>query len=111
MRLPGARNSRRPRRAGSPSASRTSTSATRRCASWPGAGGVHAELELSDRARAALLELYARALAGAGGPLRTPATARAEQVELVVRRTPGRSTCVEDPSGALELVDLTLEVV
>ena len=72
---------------------------------------MHAELELSDGARAALLELYARALSGAGGPLRTPATARSEQVALVVRRTPGRSTHVRSPSGALELVDLTVELV
>ena len=73
--------------------------------------GVHAELELSDGARAALLELYARALSGAGGPLRAPATARSEQVALVVSRTPGRSTRVRSPSGVLELVDLTLELV
>ena len=73
--------------------------------------GVHAELELSDGARAALLELYARALSGAGGPLRAPATARSEQVALLVRRTPGRSTRVRSPSGALELVDLTVELV
>ena len=73
--------------------------------------GVHVELELSDGARVALLELSARALSGAGGPLRAPATARSEQVTLVVRRSPGRSTCLRSPSGALELVDLTLELV
>jgi uncharacterized protein (TIGR02677 family) len=72
--------------------------------------GVHAEFELSDGARAALLDLYARALSGASGPLRAPATARADQVALTVRRTPGRSTCVRSPSGLLQLVDLTLEL-
>ncbi len=73
--------------------------------------GVVGELALSDDARTVLLELYARALSGAGGPLTGPARALADGVELVVTRTPGSSTTVRSPAGSLELVDLSLELV
>jgi uncharacterized protein (TIGR02677 family) len=73
--------------------------------------GAWSHVRLSDDARAAMLELYARALAAAGGPLEPGATASAESdtgLRLVVRRTPGRSTVVTSPHGRLELCDLTL---
>ena len=80
-RPPGGKTSPRPRPAGSPSKSGASTSATRRCASWRRAGAC------------------------------TPSSSSPTVPALVVRRSPGRSTCVRSPSGALELVDLTVELV
>jgi uncharacterized protein (TIGR02677 family) len=75
------------------------------------AGGMVTELKLSDAARGALLELYAEALAGAGGPLPTGgAAASAGTVRLHVRRSPGRETTLRSPSGVLRLLDLELEI-
>lgn len=71
-------------------------------------------VRLSDEARAALLELYARALVGRGRPLgggdQADAEVPAAGWRLVVRRTPGAGTVVTSPAGRLELVDLTLAV-
>ncbi|HEU4675832.1 MAG TPA: TIGR02677 family protein [Motilibacteraceae bacterium] len=77
-------------------------------------------VRLSDDARATLLEVYARALAGAGGPSRVGeraeaaadagATAGPSAFRLHVRRTPGRSSTVQSPAGRLELHDVTLVV-
>jgi len=77
------------------------------------AGRPLLDLQISDAGRAQLLELHARALAGAGGPLagRTVAAAALPDgtvVELQVRPTPGTDTIVESPSGTLRLHDLTL---
>ncbi|MDP9436508.1 MAG: TIGR02677 family protein [Actinomycetota bacterium] len=79
------------------------------------ARGAGLELSLSEAARSALLELYARALSGAGGPLRRPATAAAaledgEPLILTVTRTPGVRTLLRSPHGELMLVDLSLEL-
>lgn len=74
-------------------------------------------VRLSDEARAALLDVYARALSGAvrtldaGQAATADATASAGSraaFRLGVRRTPGRSTTVSSPSGRLVLNDLTL---
>jgi uncharacterized protein (TIGR02677 family) len=75
-------------------------------------GGRLGAVRLSDDARGALLDLYARALVGRGRPLGPDdaAEARVDEVRLVVTRTPGRSTTVTGPAGRLELVDLTLTV-
>jgi hypothetical protein len=74
--------------------------------------GRLAAVRLSDEARGALLDLYARALVGRGRPLgpHDAAEARVDEVRLVVTRTPGVSTTVTGPAGRLELVDLTLTV-
>ena len=75
------------------------------------AGGIIPELNLSDAARGALLELYAEALAGAGGPLpKGGAAASAGTIRLLVRRSPGRETTLRSPSGVLRLLDLELEI-
>ncbi|PZS26488.1 MAG: TIGR02677 family protein [Pseudonocardiales bacterium] len=79
------------------------------------AGSCLADIALTDAARVHLLELHARALAGAGGPLTGKATATAalpdgSVLELRVRPTPGESTSVRSPSGTLRLHDLTLEL-
>ena len=60
----------------------------------------------SDAARVHLLELHARALAGAGGPLTSSATATAalpdgSVLELRVRRAPGHCATVSSPAGSL----------
>jgi uncharacterized protein (TIGR02677 family) len=81
-------------------------------------GGHHGALaraQLSDAARAVLLDLYARALSTHGRGLgNSPAVietpVQSETLRLSVRRTPGRSTTVISPSGRLTLTDLTLEV-
>ncbi len=69
-------------------------------------------VRLSDDARGALLDLYARALVGRGRPLGAGdrAEVMAEGWRLVVRRTPGASTVISSPAGRLELVDLSLFV-
>ncbi len=69
-------------------------------------------VRLSDDARVALLDLYARALVGRGRPLGAGdrAEVMAEGWRLVVRRTPGVSTVIGSPAGRLELVDLSLDV-
>ncbi len=75
-----------------------------------------ADFEVSDAARAALLELYARALSGAGGALHDgrAATSTASLGEgmlaLTIARTPGRSTTLSSPAGTLVLTDLTVEL-
>ncbi len=79
------------------------------------AGESLAAVELSDVARMQLLELHARALATAGGPLSEKATATAvlpdgTVLELRVRPTPGEDARVSSPSGTLRLHDLTLEL-
>ena len=59
---------------------------------------------LSEAARAAVLELHARALSGAGGPVRREASAVAalpdgRRLRLLVRPDPGSSTTVSRPGG------------
>lgn len=74
------------------------------------------DLTLSDAGRVALLELYARALSGAGGALHGGRTADsaaaidAGELRLCVTSSPGRSTTIRSPAGRLVLVDLTLEL-
>ena len=74
------------------------------------------DLAVSDAARTALLELYARAVAGAGGALHAGRTARSAaalpegRLALTVASTPGRSTTITSPAGCLVLEDLTLEL-
>ncbi len=70
---------------------------------------------LSDQARTALLELHARALSQAGGPVRHPARAVAtlpggEQVVLTVAAAPGRTTTLRSPAGTLALHELALSL-
>lgn len=70
-----------------------------------------AEVRVTDAARAALLDLYAQALAAAGGPLeRGAGFARASvgDLALVVRRAVGVTTTVRSPSGTLQMIDLEL---
>lgn len=71
--------------------------------------------QLSDAARAVLLDLYSRALSTqgrdlGGGPAVIETPVGSETLRLSVRRTPGRSTTVVSPSGRLTLTDLTLAV-
>ncbi|WP_083933417.1 TIGR02677 family protein [Sciscionella marina] len=70
--------------------------------------------QISDDARAALLDLYGAALLSAGGPLaegeRTSAYAETGLC-LVVRSVLGGHTVINSPQGRLELVDLALEIV
>ena len=73
------------------------------------------EVQVSDAARVHLLELHARALAGAGGPLISSATATAalpdgSTLVLRVSPAPGGSASVISPSGTLRVHDLTLEL-
>ena len=58
-------------------------------------------VRLSDEARGALLDLYARALVGRGRPLgpHDSAESRVDEVRLVVTRTPGAGTTVTGPGG------------
>ncbi len=81
--------------------------------------GEPAHLRLSDDARTALLDVYARALSGRARALPPGVTVHAHATasagsdsafRLGVRRTPGRSTTVSSPAGRLEFVDLTLRV-
>jgi uncharacterized protein (TIGR02677 family) len=74
-------------------------------------------LRLSDEARAALLDVYGRAIAthgravASGQPVSADAavsTADEPAFRLHVRRTPGRGTVVTSPAGRLELTDLTV---
>ena len=93
------------------------------------AGAPLVEATLSDAARVHLLELHARALAGAGGPLSDGASANDPDgvtatgtatataalpdgtvLSLRVRSAPGEHTRVESPAGALRLHDLVLEL-
>ncbi|MFC5999041.1 TIGR02677 family protein [Quadrisphaera sp. GCM10027208] len=76
-------------------------------------------LRISDDARAALLEVLARALTGSGPALGAGGEARADATastgsqaafRLTVRRTPGRSTTIASPEGRLVLSDLTLSL-
>lgn len=78
-------------------------------------GGPLVEVQVSDAARVHLLELHARALASAGGPLTGEAVATASlpngaALSLRVRPTPGSSSVLHSPSGSLRLHDLTLEI-
>lgn len=71
------------------------------------------DLRLSDEGRSALLELYARALASAGGaePLvGAGVSAALLDVELTVRREPGATTTIRSPAGVLTLVDVRLRL-
>jgi len=77
--------------------------------------GPFADRTLSDSARVQLLELHARALSAAGGPLHGPARATAAlpdggRVSLVVTPAPGMVTSLRSPSGNLVLHDLQLEL-
>ncbi|MGN6334013.1 MAG: TIGR02677 family protein [Motilibacteraceae bacterium] len=82
--------------------------------------GELAAVRLSDDARAALLEVYARAMSAGARPAAgregsdatadAGSTAGAATFRLHVRRTPGRSSTVLSPAGRLELHDLTLVV-
>ncbi len=75
-------------------------------------------VRLSDDARAALLDLYGRALVGHGQPLGVGQRAAADvpggvdgvPLRLVVRPTPGSGTVINGPAGRLQLVDLTVFV-
>jgi uncharacterized protein (TIGR02677 family) len=81
--------------------------------------GEPEQVRLSDDARAALLDVYARALSGHARSLQAGQTAHADATasagseaafRLVVRHTPGRGTTISSPAGRLELCDLTLRV-
>ena len=77
--------------------------------------GPVGDQELTDAARVELLELHARALSQAGGPLRHEAQAVASlpdgsRVRLVVTPVPGAVTTVRSPAGTLLLHDLELEL-
>ena len=74
--------------------------------------GPLGSVRLSDQARAALLDLYSRALTGHGRPLTkdAEATASAGGVRVTVRRTPGESTVIVSPAGRMELADLSVAV-
>jgi hypothetical protein len=79
------------------------------------AGSPLVDVSLSDAARVQLLELQARALAGAGGALTGPAVATAALpdgtvLELRLQHTPGHDASVSSPAGSLRLHDLTLEL-
>lgn len=70
---------------------------------------------LSDAARTALLELHARALSEAGGPITRQAQAAAAlpdgtRIRLIVTPAPGTVTTVDSPAGTLALHDLALEL-
>lgn len=71
--------------------------------------------QLSDAARTVLLELHARALSEAGGPIRHEASAVAAlpdgtRVRLCVRPTPETATTLRSPSGELRLHGLALAI-
>jgi len=77
--------------------------------------GPVGDQELTDAARVELLELHARALSQAGGPIRQQAHAVASlpdgsRVRLVVTPLPGAVTTVRSPAGTLLLHDLELEL-
>ncbi|MBC7678088.1 MAG: DUF2397 family protein, partial [Pseudorhodobacter sp.] len=70
---------------------------------------------LSDPARVQLLELHARALSAAGGPLAHPphppaALPDGSRLRLTVSPEPGAVTTVRSPAGTLRLHDLVLEL-
>lgn len=67
------------------------------------------EVSLSDAARAALLDGYARALS-AGAINGQPRTTSLGAVQLAVHRTAGEGTTIRSPAGTLALVDVTLEL-
>lgn len=71
--------------------------------------GELTDVRMSDRARAALLEMYARALntSGVQQSARAPGDST---LHLVVQRTVGRGTCITSPQGTLQLCDLTLRI-
>ncbi|CAN5902021.1 hypothetical protein BH20ACT6_BH20ACT6_25190 [soil metagenome] len=84
-----------------------------------GQAGEPRHLRLSDEARGALLDVYARALADRGAPMGVGESAVADATATVtdqpafwlsVRRTPGRDTQVSSPAGRLCLVDMTLAI-
>jgi uncharacterized protein (TIGR02677 family) len=69
------------------------------------------QAKLSDEAREALLDLYARALVGHGRPLDEAGVWTAHgRLRLDVWRSPGQSTVIISPGGRLELVDLSVSV-
>ena len=80
--------------------------------------GSREEVRLSEDGRAALLDLYTRAVSGNGGPLGADESAVAissmddgdENLRLSVRRTPGWGTTIVSPQGKLAMRDLTLDV-
>ena len=67
------------------------------------------EVSLSDDARTALLDGYARALS-AGALNAQPRTTSLGAVRLAVHRTAGEGTTIRSPAGTLALVDVTLEL-
>jgi uncharacterized protein (TIGR02677 family) len=75
--------------------------------------GELGSVRLSDQARAALLDLYSRALAGHGRPLSADAeaSASADGLRLTVRRIPGQSTVISSSAGRMELVGLSIAVM
>jgi len=80
-----------------------------------GQRGSLEKAHLSDAARTALLDLYARAMSGYGRRLGdAPAVIDMPlddtSLRLTIRRSPGKSTVVTSPSGRLTLADLTLDV-
>jgi len=93
---------------------RTERRRTAALAEIAGHVGSLGAIRLSDEARTALLDLYARALVGRGRPLGLGDVAEVEVGgavwKLVVRRTPGAGTVINSPAGRLELQDLTLAV-
>lgn len=77
--------------------------------------GTLCDVELSDGARLQLLELHARALSDAGGPLVHAAHAAAalpdgSRLRLTVTPEPGAVTTIRSPAGTLRLHDLSLEL-
>ncbi len=81
--------------------------------------GEPRHLRLSDEARGALLDVYARALADHGAPIGPGESAGADATATVTdrpafrlsaRRTPGRDTVVSSPAGRLCLVDTALAI-
>jgi uncharacterized protein (TIGR02677 family) len=73
-------------------------------------------VSLSGEARAALLDLYSRAVSARGRPLRDGETASGDaplgddRLRLTVTRAPGTATVVSGPQGRLTLTGLRLEV-
>ena len=75
--------------------------------------GIPGQLDharVSDDARLALLDLYAKALAGSGTPIRAGELAARSHdgLQLLVRSAPGESTVVTSPQGRMQWCDVSL---